>query len=81
MIEMNGKITAIRYRSLSYNKVENTPYVRNCCMGSRRICLGYGRSLPEVLERHKTNLRRQQENVLSARRRLLSQAKTPFTHN
>jgi len=48
-----------------------TPCVRNCCLDDSQICLGCGRSLPEILEWHNADNVRQSQIIDQASDRLL----------
>lgn len=46
------------------------PCVRNCCLNDRRVCLGCGRSMAEILEWNTADAARQREISGFARQRL-----------
>lgn len=48
----------------------SSPCVRNCCLDDNKVCLGCGRSLPEILEWHHADVLRQEEIRFDAQRRL-----------
>lgn len=50
------------------------PCVRNCCLDDDNICLGCGRSLPEILEWHHAGQQRHCQIRLAAQQRLASRA-------
>lgn len=47
-----------------------TPCVRNCCLDDTQVCLGCGRSLPEILEWHNADDIRQEQIISRANERL-----------
>lgn len=49
---------------------DNTPCVRNCCLDDNKMCLGCGRSLPEILEWHHADSDRQEKIRHDAKQRL-----------
>jgi predicted Fe-S protein YdhL (DUF1289 family) len=54
----------------SHGKQDHNPCVRNCCLDDKKICIGCGRSLPEILEWHDADPKRQQAIKLSSQQRL-----------
>ena len=52
----------------------NSPCVRNCCLDEKKVCMGCGRSLPEILEWHHADFPRQKEITETAKQRLYHQA-------
>jgi uncharacterized protein len=52
----------------------DTPCVRNCCLDDNKICLGCGRSLPEILEWHHADDARQDKIRSNAQIRLIQPA-------
>lgn len=49
---------------------EENPCVRNCCLDDNNICLGCGRSLPEILEWHHASQQRHCQIRTAAQQRL-----------
>lgn len=54
---------------------DHNPCVRNCCLDDKKICMGCGRSLAEILEWHHADNPRQQDIVTASRQRLSERAK------
>jgi predicted Fe-S protein YdhL (DUF1289 family) len=48
-----------------------SPCIRNCCLDEKKVCMGCGRSLPEILEWHHADTSRQQQISSYAQKRLL----------
>lgn len=48
---------------------QSNPCVRNCCLDDKKVCLGCGRSLPEILEWHHADDIRQEQISIYAKRR------------
>ena len=46
------------------------PCVRNCCLDDKKVCMGCGRSLPEILEWHHADSQRQSQINQFAKQRL-----------
>ncbi len=44
--------------------------VRNCCLDEKKVCMGCGRSLPEILEWHRADASRQAQIKHNAENRL-----------
>jgi predicted Fe-S protein YdhL (DUF1289 family) len=59
----------ISTENISTNSQSN-PCKRNCCLNDDRVCLGCGRSLPEILEWHHADNSRQQKIKMAAQERL-----------
>lgn len=49
---------------------DTNPCVRNCCLDDGKVCMGCGRSLPEILEWHHADAIRQEQISIYAKRRL-----------
>ncbi len=47
----------------------DAPCVRNCCLNEVEVCLGCGRSLPEILRWHQAAIEERQEILTRASER------------
>ncbi|WP_101758368.1 DUF1289 domain-containing protein [Oceanicoccus sp. KOV_DT_Chl] len=55
---------------ITNNEADKNPCVRNCCLDDGNICMGCGRSLPEILEWHQADYPRQKQISRDAKHRL-----------
>lgn len=63
---MESKIAA----TYDQSNQDGNPCIRNCCLDEKKVCLGCGRSLPEILEWHHADPSRQRQISSVAEQRL-----------
>lgn len=56
--------------SQTMEKARETICIRNCCLDQKKVCVGCGRSLPEILEWHHADHQRREEITGAAKNRL-----------
>ena len=65
-----GTPVSIKAVLLEETHQDTNPCVRNCCLDDKKVCMGCGRSLPEILEWHHADDRRQSQINQYAKQRL-----------